>query len=351
MLEIVVPLVLFGLIVLLMVMLATMVARATRGAADRVDRWRAPKTGPERAIGRPTYRSSGKVRWTRFLPCAAATLGVGALGAVGLHAAYFMESYYMILTPLFASVPMMATVFWAVAAGHCRNHRIAWLLGLTAAVVLYSGYYYVGWVHAVGVNNAHRIEELPDYIVWRMQTTVWVDRDQQPDADGDDEPPVPALNAMLAAIELGSLLALVPFAAGVRSRRVYDEATGRWSDLLLAPLASGSGSPLRNALIEGRLPQAIAQMPHGRLTSSQPYCEVAVEHTPPDALRPSPSPVYLSLRELRLPGALGILNYYLPLGIFSGGRELVRQCELSPEEVAALHRIFPALADRSGTGA
>jgi len=208
-------------------------------------------------------------------------------------------------------------------------------------------------VHAAGANNAHRIDELPEYFLWRMQTTVWVDWDETPDAHGHDQAPFPLLNVGVFVVEFGFVLVLVPFLGRVRAGRVYDEATGRWSNLLLAPLASGSGSTLRNALVDGWLPQAIAQTPRGHIAYNQPYCEMVAEHTTADARRPSPSPVYLSLRELRLPGPFGTLNYYLSfgiLGVLSCSRELVRQCELNAKEVAALSRIFPALADRTGAG-
>jgi len=124
----------------------------------------------------------------------AASLGVSSLGALMLHGAYFVGVYYMLLLPVFACVPVMAMVCWALSAGHCRNRRIGWLLGLTAALVLYPGYYYVGWVHAAGIDNAHRIDELPEYILWRMQTTVWVDGDERPGAHGHDQPPFPLPN-------------------------------------------------------------------------------------------------------------------------------------------------------------
>ena len=126
MIEIVVPLILVGLVLLLIIMLIKMTADAAGKIPSLIGRWRAERTTLKSGIGRSVYQSSGKVRWTRFLPCVAATLLVSTIGAAGLHGAYLAGCYYFLVLPVFAAVPVMVMVCWTVSAGHCRNRRIGW---------------------------------------------------------------------------------------------------------------------------------------------------------------------------------------------------------------------------------
>jgi hypothetical protein len=248
--------------------------------------------------------------------------------------------------PIFASIPAAAMVCWAVSVGHCRSRRVGQLLGLTAGVVLYLGYYYVGLVQETGVRSAYRVDRLPAYIVWRMQTTVIVIGNVEQDAGHDVQEVLPVrttFNACLSAVEFGVLLAFVPFLGAVRAGRAYDETRERWTDLLIAALAPGSGNALRDSLEDGSLPRVVSHIPRAAIGYMQPYCEIVVEYAPVGEQGLSPSAVYLSLREIRMPGPSGTLNHYLSFLVFSRSRQLVCQCELTREEIACLGRLFPRI--------
>jgi hypothetical protein len=345
--------ILLAAVVVLVILLIRMAAAMIRGVAGLVRRLRARGPRPKRLVNRTSYRSSGRVKSSVFLPCAVLTLGISALLAAALHVSFIAGAYYPILMPVFASIPAAAMVYWAVSVGHCRNRRVGQLLGLTAGLVLYLGYYHVGLIQEIGVRNAYRVDRLPGYIVWRMQNTVIVMGNEERDVERNVQEALPirtSFNACLSAAELGFVLAFVPFLGGVRAGRAYAEAHERWTDLFIAALPPGSGNAVMDSLEDGSLPRTLAQIPRTAIGYMQPYCEIAVEYAPVDEHGVSPSAVYLSIREIRTPGPSGTLNYYLSFLIFSRCRQLVRQCELTREEIASFDRLFPAFAQRALSG-
>src|SRR4051794_29133519 len=110
--------------------------------------------------GRNFFQPSGKVNWVRFIPWAALAWIVSVAGAVLLHFLFKWGFYFVIFVPLLLSLAVGGVVFLAVQRGHCRSRFSAGLFGVLAGTTLYLGYYYVGMVSAVGLENADKFEFL-----------------------------------------------------------------------------------------------------------------------------------------------------------------------------------------------
>ena len=127
------------------------------------------------ALPETTYRRSGKVNWLRLAPYTIVMLGVTVLMAYVLYRAFAAGWYYFIAIPAVLSLPVGLAAYIAVAGGHCRNQLVAMFAGAIAGLVLYLGYFHLHFVSLTGRQALTRVDLLPRFIQFRMQTDVVVD--------------------------------------------------------------------------------------------------------------------------------------------------------------------------------
>lgn len=269
---------------------------------------------------RGTYRRSGRVNWLRLAPFALLALAVSLGMAFCLFLAFRAGWYYYLVVPAVASAPVAVAARVAVGAGHCRNRAVAATLGLLAALVLYLGYFHIHLVAIVGPAAITRVDALPWFIAFRMQTDEIVDEDGQ----GANQSEV--MNWTFFGAELVMLIAIVTIAASTRSNRVYCEHCGRWARRLLVQLPSGSAAAVGAALKSGRLGH-LPEVPRPNKVLTAPCASFTVEYCR-KPLGHAPCPVYLTASEL--------------IGR-KGAQSVLGQAEVTPEELAAIAEKMPAL--------
>ena len=292
--------------------------------------------GPAR---RP-YRVSGRVRWATFLPLAALALAVAVGMGFLLHAANKAGWYLIVIAPIIAAVPVAALVILAVNLGQCRNRAIGGLLGLVAGVVLYLSYYEAGLIDMVGPLALERLDILPNYIWFRLQTDVIQDAKPGKNPAGGPQPSV-GMNIGTFALELVILATLTTTSGLNRARKPFDEARRRWLVEEASTLVPGSGHALAEALDAGRL-DALAEVPPDRAAPATSHARVAVHYGPMIGEMPAAWPVYLTIDEVEIT-IKGLVSKKPKVRT----ARVLRQVELSAEEAALLASLFPELAGRA----
>src|SRR5665213_1285523 len=121
---------------------------------------------------REKYRPSGRVSWGKFAAFYAVSLLVAVLLSWAMYASFAAGWYIMFLMPAFAALLVGGMLTMTVRVGRCRKPLVAGIAGIVAGIVLYLGTYYFGLVALTGVQGAWRVNLLPTYITWRMQTDL-----------------------------------------------------------------------------------------------------------------------------------------------------------------------------------
>ena len=294
---------------------------------------------------RARYRPTGRVAWSAFVPFAALVLVVAAGLAVLLHLAFVHGYYYVVLTPALAILPLTGLVALVVGLGRCRSRALGAAFGVAAGLVTYLGHFHAGLVSVAGIEHLHRIDVLPDYIRWRMETMVQSDSGRPGDAEQE---PTPGLNWFCFALEAGLAVWLCGIAGAGRAARAYCEQCGAWKRRSLAFFAPGSAPRVLELLETGRLAE-LGQLP--RLTrdpQNRKYTALGAEYCPPPPGLPPgvpgffavKCPVFLSVKEVKHGGGYGAGMMF----DWSIGRMKAPRLELTRPEVADLVPLFPPLA-------
>jgi hypothetical protein len=292
---------------------------------------------------RTCYRSSGRVDWPRFLPRALLTFIVALILAALLDEAYAVGWYIGIFMPLLAVLPVAGLAYWTIAAGHCRNVVIATLFGLLAGLVLYLGFYHIGLIHQVGLDNAHRVDWLPKFIAIQKAKEVWVEVGDPNPAGQPDRVQV-IFNWFIFAMELALVLLATTLRGWARAGRSYCDGCGNWKELTLLTFRRGSGKEIVEGLAHGDLAvlnelQTVTAQPHAA------YTGVAVEFCPKTS--ESMCPVYFSIREISQGGGAGDINKY----DLAFGRSLVNRVRLTDAELRQIAPLYPKLQELLPEGA
>src|SRR5262249_32011916 len=152
-------------------------------------------------------------------------------------------------------------LYTLVASTHCRNAWLAGTLGALAGLVGYLGYYQLCLAHRLPAEFVGRVDLLPRYIVFRMNTDV---------AEGGGRPPLDqprkpfvALNWFTFAWELLMVVGAAAGLAWTRARHAYCPELGKWMQREKALLPPNVGPVFRGALETGRLAQFVAATPAG----------------------------------------------------------------------------------------
>lgn len=287
---------------------------------------------------RERYRANGRVNLARFTPLAGVSLVVALLMAVVLHLLWRAGCYYVAIVPLATALAVSGCVFMASRVGHCRNYLLGGALGAAAGAFMYLGHFHVGLVEELGLAQAHRLDLLPRYIVFRMETQQLEDSTLPTAPDDEIGTGDLVFNWLFFVLELGISLAL-PFMAGAnQAPRAYCDECDEWmaGDVLGFPANTG---PRFLAALLGQRSEELRALPKCGLAPNQPACLVVVECCRCAHQRGNPGPVYLSVKEAKMVSAINQANLSASLG-----RPLCRQISLEPEETAQLLPLVPSLA-------
>ncbi len=276
---------------------------------------------------RATYQSSGRVAWLRFVPAALLAL----LAAAGMAWCWFQAFDagwgYWLVTAVAMALPVALAAYLAVGLGHCRNRWLAGALGLTAAVVLYAGYFHFDLVKQLGAGTLERLDLLPKFIAFRMATDGVLAGDQF-------LPRSELLNWFYTAVEFFVLALLTTACAAYRAQRAYCESCGRWMRSILIQAEPGTSEAMAGALKNGDL-SAVPVIPHRVGKFSPPAAGVRFEYCP-------------AARALAVAREGHECGAYLSLTESTSFKEhpktLLRQGLLRPDELDALAARVAALA-------
>jgi hypothetical protein len=298
---------------------------------------------------RAAYRPSGKVNWFKFFPGLAVAAGAAVVMAWCLYFALQRGFYLIFLAPVIASLPVAGVWYLVLIWSHCRNKVVAAVTSLALALLLYLGYYEIGLLHLIGVQNAHRIDMLPRYVQFRMRTDVAQDM-HGPNVKRAGRPqPDRVLQTFNWFLFGGELLAGVGILVAVSqycASRAYCEPCGKWMKSETLKLPPGSGATVWSSLQGGKYAEVQERLTN---TSRQSAigCTLTVEHCPGCPAEARSQAAYLTVKDVPVPGTrdriadkIGSLFKPKPS---AGLRTLVDHAVLYPEEVGALAATFPSL--------
>jgi hypothetical protein len=296
--------------------------------------------------GRKVFQPSGKVNWVRFIPWSALAFGTAGLLAALLFFLFSIGFYLVGVVPLFAALGLAAMVMLAVKRGQCRSKLVAGLLGCMTGILVYLGYYYIGMVHDVGVENAGNLGLLPKYIAFRMKFEE-IKEVGAPNRDQRDNRPHserPVFNWVFFALEFG-LMVCIPCASGITwSRRPYCERCQDWTKRETTSFKPEIGPGIVEALRLGSA-QSLAALFTSPQHPGAPNTAAAVDYCPKlKEQQLADCPMYLSVKQVKAAPA-GIAKDPFSQ---SKGKMLVRQILLNSDEVPALLSRFKSLETIAG---
>jgi hypothetical protein len=275
----------------------------------------------------PRYCWSGRVRFGRFLMLALMVLACAATMAWVLHLCSRWGWYLVVIAPIIAALPVAGLMNAAVAGGHCRNPVLAALVGLVAGLIVSPGHYQADIAAMAGWEHVYRLDILPRYLEFRMNTNVFVDvaRGGNQVGAGPDQVGV-IFNWVLFAVETLIACGCIMGVGIQRSRKAYAEEEGRWMERAVGFCQAGVGAPVAEALRTGRLGdlrEALVPMDD----SDNAFCELILEYCPPGDDASARGPAFLTINEVML-----------VTGKANGRKEtaLARQWQIDPRDVDLL---------------
>ncbi len=275
---------------------------------------------------RNRYQRSGNVSWARLLPWTLVTLAVSLVMAVCLYLVFRGGWYIYMLAPGAAALPVAGAAHQAVGDARCRNGVVAGLLGVLAGAVLYLGYFHVHFVAEVGPVMGpaaiYRVDLLPRFILFRMQTDVVVD-----EAGKEQALQGPWMNWVFFLADFAVVIGLVVSPAVARSGQVYCERCQRWTRQLMTRLPPWRAEAIHRALESGSLAD-LPEIPPPTGVLTAPSVSFTVDYCRKAGSQAS-CPVYLTAKELTEG---------------KGGKVILNQVEVSAEEFRKLAEKIPALA-------
>jgi len=280
---------------------------------------------------RERYRPEPGMKWSLIGLLVALPIGTGVVVAALLNMAYEYGHYYYFVLPLFAAALLSGATSLAVWWTHCNRRYLAAALGICAGLTGYLGYYHFGLMRLLPAQQAHRVDWLPTYIDFRMQTDVQVDAAQAV----DDDDPLPENDAvdifgnwMFFMFELGIMVCIPTGIAWKLAGRAYCSELRQWMQLELVTIARGQGARLRKAFEAGELDEFVESVQATELAANQSEARCTLEYVKTDNRSPLEFPVYLTVKD----GRIGF-------GYGSG----FRQIQLETQEVLALRPLFAGL--------
>lgn len=281
---------------------------------------------------RSTYAPSGRANLSDLWPYALVLYGLAGLMAV-VNALLTRHNAYAVGWVWLAPVGVTTWLTYrTVRDSHCRNPALAAGLLASVGLVVFLGTYHVDQCSRWGV-EWHRLDRLPGFIAFRMETDGWWGIDARMplvwplDARANPKvvphlwpPETPNVHWLAFAVEFAATVLWPTVVAWRFARRPYSERLNAWFQEEGVVLTPASAADLREALRTGRLAA---------------WVEDGFEKTHPDD-----GHVRLKIWLCpRPPASDGVEpEVYLTLG-------KAQPVLLSPEEVAAMVDVFPGLRD------
>lgn len=281
---------------------------------------------------RPTYAPSGRANLVDLWPYALVLYGLAGLMAV-VNALLTRHNAYAVGWVWLAPVGVTTWLTYrAVRDSHCRNAPLAAGLLASVGLVVLLGTYHVDQCLRWGV-EWHRLDRLPGFIAFRMETDGWwgldgrmplvwpVDARANPKVVPHCWPPAtPNFHWLAFAVEFAATVLWPTVVAWRFARRPYSERLHAWFQEEGVVLTPASAADLHEALRTGRL-AAWVEDGFEKIHPDDDYVRLKIwlcpRPTDSDGVEPE---VYLTLGK-----AQPVL--------------------LSPEEVAAMVDVFPGLRD------
>jgi hypothetical protein len=119
-----------------------------------------------------TYRPSGGVIASRFIPWTILLVVLGIGVGVLLHVAYVWDLYYFIATPICAALPLFLLMRIAVRNSHCRHAGLIAIVGLFVGVVLIFTQYFTDFLGVQGVQAAGQLGQFVEHVKERMDSDL-----------------------------------------------------------------------------------------------------------------------------------------------------------------------------------
>ncbi|MHB8901293.1 MAG: hypothetical protein ACYC6Y_21295, partial [Thermoguttaceae bacterium] len=282
---------------------------------------------------RARYRSDGGV----VLGGLPVLIGLSLLAALavawGLKLAFVVGFYWIILVPALGGAALGGILYGLIGWCRCRNRVLAGMLGLVAGLVGYLGYYHLCLVDFLPPGMEWRVDLLPSFIAFRMETDVQEDVGA-PNAGGAQREPSVFMNWFTFVWELGMVVGLATSLPWSRARRVYYPELGKWARREKILLQPGDDEDFRESLADGELVHFVASTRAG--SDAQTCGSLVLEYAVPGDGSVLEYPVYASLEAAPRARARQVF------GLGRGSR--LRQVKLEIAEVLTLRPMYSGLS-------
>ncbi|MBA4186917.1 MAG: hypothetical protein C0467_02760 [Planctomycetaceae bacterium] len=282
---------------------------------------------------RRVYTPSGRFDAADLAVLAIAFVGAALTLAAGLAYALRSGNYLVGWGTLFIGALLVVGVMRVVSSAKCRNRGVACVLGLLVGLLMLAGFYHIDQCSRWAV-GWERIEKLPGYIAFRMETDDWHFLGDGPEgrlfAFVLPQPTQAGRNPWLAGpngwnwhwcfflLEIGAFVVLPAASGWVRAGRPFSERFDDWFASDMVRVTPDSATALRQALADGSLAEWVI---NGVEKSQDPesQAEVTAWYCPrPSSEHAAESEVYLMI-------------------------DSDRAVLIEPEEAAALTGLLPGL--------
>lgn len=281
---------------------------------------------------RDRYQSDGGIMTARLPALIVLSLAAAVVVAWGLKLAFLSGWYLIILVPALAGGALGGAIYGLVGWSHCRNRGLAAVLGLIAGLTGYLGYYHLCMVDILPPGLEWRVDLLPRYIAFRMETDVQHDVGA-PDANQANDDPDTFGNWFLFVWELGMVVGFATWFPSSRARHVYYRQLGRWAKREKMLLRPEDVEDFRESLEEDGLADFAATTTAG--SDAQTCGNLLLEYATPSSGSLLELPVYASLEG---PPRARVWH------VFRKDRgSQVRQVKLEIAEVLTLRPLFAGL--------
>ena len=243
---------------------------------------------------RSQYKPDGRMRWSLAPLLLLVPLAVAIAGAYTLNVLFMHGWYFVLLVPLAIGGLVTFSLWVMVAWTHCRKPWLACFLGLLMGSVCYLGYYHVGMIQMMPPGLAHRVDRLPDYILFRMTTDVQADPGRPNDKPLESDR---FMNWFTFIYEFAFMAGMAAEAARRRALAAYDSKNNCWMEKETIAFQVGVRDELARALESESVEQFCQTHRPVAINPQNSLCTVLLEYTRADNVSPLESPIYLSATE------------------------------------------------------
>ncbi len=193
----------------------------------------------------------------RFVPLASVAIGVAIGMAVVLGVSRVTGNYFVIVSPFYAFLPVLAVAYAAVVFGRCRNEYLAVGLAVVVASITYWGQFPAALADEIGPRALLSPRLVARYVALRMQHESMESTFGTGGAARTRPPsrPDPGMNWVFGFAEWGGLVMGSILLLLYRCRAAYCERCGGWMSRERLALLPKSGSKVREQFETGTLDQ------------------------------------------------------------------------------------------------